>query len=338
MNFFVISHRCGHCVRHQLVMGQDEFEAAWRGCIGMACPLCDTRVREEDLQIILLENDVNAVKDGSFPWGKVNTPGAGFTRFRSPGSAPTFERGAFASALRGQMYGQAERNRKTELQALSNAFAKLNGFQFGHEAYEERNYAKAVVWLEKAAEALDDPTHAAGARLYLGLSRLELGERQEAKAAFSAAVAGKGVDPMIRASAADQLGSLLKELGDIAGARRAYQIAVDANTPLFSAKAALNLGTLEDEQGNSAKALPLWERAYAEAKQDSGTKAYATYNLGWYWENAGDVAKARRFYKLAVESGEGEAAARARRRLRGLGPDPVPAQGRARRGFFGRKR
>ena len=334
MNVFVISHGCGHCILRQLVMGDDEYEAAWRGCIGMRCPLCRTTVREEDLQIILLDKDVNAVKDGSFPWGKVNTPSAGYTRFRSPGAAPTFERGAFASALREQMYGEAQRNRNTELEALSAAFTKLSGFQFGMQAWEDRNYQRAAMWMEKAAEVLDDPTHAAGAQFYLGMSRLKLGERQQAKAAFNAALAGKGVDPAIRGGAADQLGSLLKELGDIAGARRAYQIAVDVSLPAFSAKSALNLGTLEDEQGNSAKALPLWERAYAEAEQDSGTKAYATYNLGWYWENAGDLAKARHFYELAVESGEGEAAARAARRLRGLPRAPAPA----RRRFFGKGR
>jgi tetratricopeptide (TPR) repeat protein len=329
MNVFVLSHRCGHCVHHQVVMSDDEYEACWRRCVGVPCPVCGARAREEDIQIVVPDTDYNAINDGSFPWGKANRPAANFAGFAGTGPEPAFERGEFAKTLRRQMYGQAKRSRKDEYERISKAFAKLVGFQFGHAAFEAGDFARAVLWLERAVPALDEPTHAAGACLYLGLARVELGEVRKAEAAFRGAVDPADVDPVIRSAAADQLGSARKQLGNIAGARTAFQLAVDLGIAPTDTKAAINLGTLEDEAGNHTKAKSLWEFAYRSAANDQ-QRAFAAHNLGWYWEQADDLTKARHFYRLAAKSKVPEVATRAADRLRIL---PAP-----RRRFFGRNR
>ncbi|MBB5956842.1 Flp pilus assembly protein TadD [Saccharothrix tamanrassetensis] len=296
-------------------MGDEEYEACWRECVGAPCPVCGARAREGDLQIIVLDKDVNAIKNGSFPWGKTSRPTGGFAGFGGTGTAPETERGGFASALRKEMYGQSERSRKQEYRALSEAFTKLSGFQFGFEAYEKGDLDRAVLWLQRAAQVLDDPTHAAGACMYLGLTWVKKGEPHKAEKAFRDAVDRTDADPTIRSGSADQLGSVLKQLGDIAGARKAFQLAVDLGVPHFASKAAVNLGTLEDEAGNHDKARSLWEFAY-ESPDDTG--GFAAHNLGWYWEQAGDVKKARRFYKIAAKSSTPQVATRAAERLRVL--------------------
>ncbi|EPH41047.1 tetratricopeptide repeat protein [Streptomyces aurantiacus] len=316
-------------MNRQLVMGNDEYEACWRSCVGARCPVCGAQTREEDLQIILLDEDYQAFKDGSFPWGEANRLPSSFAGFADTASLPPPGSGTFAQALRGRMYGQAEKERKEEYEALSRAFTEISGFQFGYAAYEQGDLDRAALWLERAAQSLEDPTHAAGASLYLGLTRVKQGEPTKAKAAFRDAVDRTAADPVIRSGAADQLGSVLKELGDITGARRAYRTAVDLGVPTFAAKAAVNLGTLEDEAGHHGKARSLWEFAYAAAEGEEG-KAFAAYNLGWYWEQAGDPAKARHFYKIAAKSAVPEAATRARGRLGTLPASP--------RRFFRRNR
>jgi tetratricopeptide (TPR) repeat protein len=146
---------------------------------------------------------------------------------------------------------------------------------------------------------------------------MEQGEQRLAEAAFRRGTELAGVDPRISSVLAGQLGYVRKELGDAAGARTALESAMSFGFPESAAKAALNLGTVEDEAGNHAEARSLWEYAYRTAVDDV-VRSYAVYNLGWHWEQAGDPAKARRYYKLAADSSLERVATLAAGRLRGL--------------------
>lgn len=328
MNVFVLSHRCGHCVHRQVALSDDEYEASWRGCVGKPCPVCGVRPEESDLEIILLKDDVQARKDGLLPWGEANQPHANFAAFKTT-SAPETVRGEMAKTLRDRMYGDASRKRKEEYTALSKAFASISGLQFGMEAEKAGNYERAVMWLKSGAENATDPDAAAGCYLYLGLTQQKLGNLAKARDAFRSVLGYSSAPATIRWAAGDQLGNVLKQLGDHAGARKAYQAVLDSRDPAFSAKAALNLGTLEDEVGNHERAKSLWEYAHKHAKRQDSVKGTAAYNLGWYWETHGDPDKARPFYEFAVASNCGEATTRAAGRLRGLP--------KRRRGLFGRR-
>ena len=329
MNIFVLSHRCGHCVHHQVVMGPDEYQALKARCVGRPCPVCGDRPRaEEDLQLVAPREHVDAAADGTGPWGNVLRPTADFAGFGSDGPGRQFTRGAFASSLRDKMYGQAASARKAEHEALSRAFTTLLAAQIGIDAHQHGEHAKAVLWLERAAPVAKTPSEVAAVRLHLGLSLIELGEPGRAEAALRGAIEQTGADPVFRSAAARQLGNVRKELGDLAGARAAFQLAIDLGIPEFAAEGAINLGMLEDEAGHQAEARRLWEFAYDKATDDR-SRAFAAHNLGWYWEQAGDLTKSRRFYQLAAKSSVPEVATRAAQRLRVL---PAPS-----RRFFGRR-
>jgi tetratricopeptide (TPR) repeat protein len=316
MTIFVLSHRCGHCVHRQAVMSAGEYEKVKRSCVGKPCPVCGVRPRsEDDLQVGTSRQDLSAIEDGSLPWGRTVQPTAHFAGFVGADAAHPFERGVFATSLRAQMSRRAAANRKRDYELLSLAFAAMSGFGLGLEAFENGDYARAVVWMERAAEALKDPSEIAGACLYLGLARSEQGKPRLAEAAFRRATDLADADPRIRSVVAGQLGSVCMKLGDIAGARTALESAISFGFPESAATAALNLGILEDEAGNRTKAGSLWDYAYRTAVEDE-VRSLAVYNLGWHWEQAGDLAKARRFYKLAAKASSARVATRAEERLR----------------------
>jgi hypothetical protein len=324
VNVFVLSHRCGHCVHRQVVSGAAQYESAKRGCVGKPCPVCGTRPgAEDDLQMVAPDDQVDAVGRGLLPWDRTG----GSTGHTVAHDA--FERGDFAQSLRRQMSARAGAARKAEFHALSRAFAALLGFQLGNEAYEQGNFERARVWLEAAAEAVQEPTALAACHLYLGLTRVELGDLRGAAGAFDAAATRPDADPVIRAIAADQLGTTRKVLGDVPAARAAFQLALDLGAPSTIDKAGINLGTLEDEAGNHDRARRLWERVH-RAAATAEYRAFAAHNLGWHWEQAGDAGRAYRYYREAASGPVTEVAARATERLRVLPPP--------RRRFFGRDR
>ncbi|GIE94383.1 hypothetical protein Ari01nite_18480 [Paractinoplanes rishiriensis] len=324
MNVFVLSHRCGHCVHRQVVTGVAQYETAKRGCVGKPCPVCGTRPRaEDDLQMVAPDDQVDAVGRGMLPWDR-SAGSVGHTVAHD-----AFARGDFAQSLRQQMSSRAGAARKAEFQALSTAFAGLLGFPIGNEAYERRDFGRALVWLTVAAAAVRHPTEVAACHLYLGLTRAELGDLRAAATAFDTAAARTDADPVVRAIAADQLGTTRKALGDLPAARAAYQLALDLGAPSTVDKAGINLGTLEDEAGNQDRAHKIWERVHRTAATPE-YRAYAAHNLGWHWEQAGDPGKAYRYYREAASGPVPEVVARASDRLRVLPPP--------RRRFFGRDR
>ena len=61
--------------------------------------------------------------------------------------------------------------------------------------------------------------------------------------------------------AAFNLGVLLEKQGDVAGARAAYQRAIDSGKPDYALMAAVNLGMVLGKQGDVAGARAAYQRA-----------------------------------------------------------------------------
>ena len=102
--------------------------------------------------------------------------------------------------------------------------------------------------------------------------------------------------------AAFNLGVLLAEQGDLAGAKAAYQRAIDSGHAEWAPKAAVNLGWLLEKQGDLAGAKIAYQRAI-----DSGHPKWAPHaavNLGWLLEKQGDLAGAKAAWQRAIDSGQ----------------------------------
>jgi Flp pilus assembly protein TadD len=69
------------------------------------------------------------------------------------------------------------------------------------------------------------------------------------------------------------LGYLLKEEGDVAGARAAYRKAIDSGHPDHGPVAARNLGNLLWEQGDVAGARAAYQKAIDSGHPDHGPAA-----------------------------------------------------------------
>ncbi len=119
------------------------------------------------------------------------------------------------------------------------------------------------------------------------------------------------------ATAAFNLGVLLEERGDLAGAEAAYRRADEAG----HGAAASNLGVLLEERGASAQAEAAYRRAVGRGD------ATAAFNLGVVLEERGELAGAEAAYRRADERGSGEVANLARAALLDLRealPQPSP--------------
>ncbi len=110
-----------------------------------------------------------------------------------------------------------------------------------------------------------------------------------------AAAAHARADHPGEATAAFNLGVLLEERGDLAGAAAAYRRADEHG----HGAAASNLGVLLEESGASAQA----EAAYRRADQRGD--AAAAFNLGVLLEERGDLADAEAAYRRADQRGNG---------------------------------
>jgi TPR repeat protein len=123
----------------------------------------------------------------------------------------------------------------------------------------------------------------------------------------------RGDDP----AGAFDLGLGLEQQGDLAGARAAYERAMQAGHPA----AACNLGVLLGGQGD----LPGAEAAFRHADR-RGDPAGA-FNLGLLLEDQGDLDGARTSFRRAVALGPSEVAELAHAALRELeqaSPAPIP--------------
>lgn len=199
---------------------------------------------------------------------------------------------------------------------VAEALAHLATASAASEAYRQRDYRKAAAGFERVEAGEKDPAKRAAAAVYLGLSLQELHENEKAEAALSRALERRCHISVLDGVAAWQLGVLRMGGGDVAGARTAYEIALDIEDPHFVCAAAINLGTLEDEHGSRTRARSLWEYAFSSGSPDQ--KEYAAQNLGWFWEQSGDLGKACEYYELAARSADSRVRKRARGRLQEL--------------------
>jgi len=102
-------------------------------------------------------------------------------------------------------------------------------------------------------------------------------------------------------TAAVNLGVLLKEQGDTEGARAAWQLAIDSGHTDAAPKAAVNLGILLKEQGDTEGARATYQLAIDSGHTDQAPTA--AVNLGVLLQQQGDTEGARATYQLAIDSG-----------------------------------
>src|SRR2546421_604840 len=90
---------------------------------------------------------------------------------------------------------------------------------------------------------------------------------------------GGGTSPGRRkGGVAGNLGVLLAEQGDVAGAKAAYQQAIESEHADVAPWAAVNLGLLLAEQGDVADAKAAWQQAIESGHADAAPSA--AFNLG----------------------------------------------------------
>ncbi len=104
--------------------------------------------------------------------------------------------------------------------------------------------------------------------------------------------------------AAFNLGYLLEGQGDVAGARAAYQQAIDSSHPEFAPMATVNLGNLLAGQGDVAGARAAYQQAIDSSHPASAPMG--VFALGLLLAGQGDVAGARAAYQQAIDSGHPE--------------------------------
>jgi predicted negative regulator of RcsB-dependent stress response len=110
----------------------------------------------------------------------------------------------------------------------------------------------------------------------------------------------------------------LAEQNDRAGARSAYQQAIDSGHADAAPKAAVYLGVLLAEQGDPAGARPAYQQAIDSGHADAAP--LAAVNLGNLLAAQGDPAGARSAYQRAIDSGRQEAKPAAEEALSALEP------------------
>ncbi|HEY5016266.1 MAG TPA: Swt1 family HEPN domain-containing protein, partial [Streptosporangiaceae bacterium] len=106
--------------------------------------------------------------------------------------------------------------------------------------------------------------------------------------------------------AACSLGRLLDNQGDLAGAHAAYQQAIDSGHRQAGPRAAGYFGALLARQGDVTGARAAYQLAIDSAEPD--VAPWAASNLGDLLAEQGDVAGARAAYQLAIDSGHHDAA------------------------------
>jgi tetratricopeptide (TPR) repeat protein len=129
----------------------------------------------------------------------------------------------------------------------------------------------------------------------LGIQLAKKGNIAGARAAFQRAI--DSGDPESAPMAAVHLGSLLAEQNDVVGAWSAYQVAIDSGHRESTAKAGVNLGVLLAEQNDVAGARAAYQVAIDSGHTESTAKA--TVNLGVLLVKLGDVAGARAAFQRA---------------------------------------
>ncbi|WP_104044505.1 tetratricopeptide repeat protein [Arthrobacter sp. ZGTC412] len=158
--------------------------------------------------------------------------------------------------------------------------------------------AQAAAALQKTVDH-GDFDHAPRAAVTLGTLRLELGDPAGAQKAFQ--IAKDSGHPEYAPRGAVLVGIRLMEAGDWQGARRAYEQAIDSRHPHHAPSAWVMMGMLLEKQGNPAEA----NEAY-RAAVDSGNPEYAplaAVGLGLLLQGQDDATGAQAAYQTAIDSG-----------------------------------
>jgi uncharacterized protein YjbI with pentapeptide repeats/TolA-binding protein len=101
---------------------------------------------------------------------------------------------------------------------------------------------------------------------------------------------------------------LLRNAGDIEGAGKAYQQAIDSGHADAAASAAMNLGILLHDAGDTEGARKAYQQAIDSGDTDAASTA--TIGLGRLLRDAGDVEGARKAFQQAADSGHPDLAPR----------------------------
>ncbi len=159
-------------------------------------------------------------------------------------------------------------------------------------------------WLSKNPEELSERLHAAAMEL---LSRDRFSESEILlRNAVSLLRPNDIAVPWLRQDLAIALSKTGEYDEAIRLVRRNRELAKRQENRLLEMQSVGNLGELEHENGNAAKAIPFLESAIVLAKnmQDLGEEAFWLNNLALALADNGDVAKARKTLRRAIKNAE----------------------------------
>ncbi len=172
-----------------------------------------------------------------------------------------------------------------------------DAFAVAMAAYAAGETAAAVTAFRKAAtSSLGDL--AATAADNLGILLEEQGDLEGARAAYQRAIDTGHPDQAPKA--AFNLGVLLEELDDVTGARAAYKKAINSRHANHAPKAAVNLGNLRTRYGDSKGARAAYQKAIVSDHPDHSPGA--AFNLGVLLADEGDREGAQAAYQKAIDS------------------------------------
>lgn len=320
MNVFLMSLRCGHCVLIKACWTYEQITECSEKATRSPCPVCNVRVRYEDIVATVLENEASAFQ--SMPWkDAVNVPQEAFSEFQSDDvEVPSFSTGKVADALRAKFQKEAGDTRRKQYEAVSEAFGPYIAGQRAAMAASEGDHATAIPLYEQALTVADEPAHRAALQASLAFCLVTTEKVDRVASLLRDYMTYTGEQPPVQRSMATatafQLGFLLCERGDLGGGQSAYRLAMELGDPEWAASAALNLGVLVEQEGRIEDAVPLVDYAYQHGEDE--TRLMAAYNIGWYSEVQGDRRKAQKFYKIALASRDSDVLGRAQSGLRRL--------------------
>lgn len=170
---------------------------------------------------------------------------------------------------------------------------------------ERGDTEQAVAAFRLAADA-EEPEPAAAARLQLAVLTERTDPEQAADLYRKTATCGI---PRLAGLALCGLGALLSGRGDVSGAVRAYQEAIEPGRtdPGSAARAALRLGMLLEKQRDADGALSAYREAMCSGDPESAPPA--AYGAGHLLERRGDFRGARDAFGQAARSGHPRVAA-----------------------------
>ncbi|MEU3185689.1 tetratricopeptide repeat protein [Streptomyces sp. NPDC006923] len=312
--------------------------------VGTPCPLCEALIRHGEIDIAVDSQELDLIEDKRSLWNTPDRTVRGYEGFARNEARPERSSSAVARKLLGQVSDSATARRRELCAAGTRAVLAMAADHLGDltmtEAPERaRNALRAIAWY-------GDTDTAAAAAIRLGMFEQSDGHLDEALRLFRRAA--ETADGALRPLAHCSLGAMLDHLGDTEGAKDAfrrcvecgessslaeaayrlgtllrltdpsearavYDVAVRTGRRPYAASAAVNIGVIEEDEGNQREAKRRWTYAFAHGEPLERT--VAAFNLARTWEAEGRIRKARTYYLIAVDSPEPETARRAREYL-----------------------